>query len=150
MPTTEETTKCDCENDHALVREAASHLGRMRPKPKRKWSGWIGEIRSYRNMPIRLASGQKAHVFGVRRGHLVYTLEPDGPAGDFDSIRVLWGVVPASSVEIIKDEHASTLGRLKRGKRERPSEAKARAARANGRMPCRPGRRRGRPRLSRL
>jgi hypothetical protein len=141
-----EPSTIQCENDRALIREAASHLGRMPRRPKRKWSGWIGEVRSYRNMRVRLADGQIVYVFGTRRGHLVYTLEPDGPAGDFDSIRILWGVVPASTVEIIRNEHAVTLGRLKRGVRERPSEAKARAACENGRKPCREGVTRGRPR----
>jgi hypothetical protein len=54
-------------------------------------------------------------------------------------------MVAASAVQIIKNEHAVLLGRLKAGTVERRSELKIVTARANGRMPARRGPR-GRPR----
>jgi hypothetical protein len=57
-----------------------------------------------------------------------------------------WGVIRANQVQVIKNEAAILLGRFKKGIFERKSEAKASAARSNGAKPCRPGRKRGRPR----
>jgi len=51
-------------------------------------------------------------------------------------------------VRLFRHHSAIILGSLKAGKKERPSEAKANAARRNGLMPCRAGLRRGRPRHS--
>jgi hypothetical protein len=76
----------------------------------------------------------------VRRGW-VYVLTPDEPefAGRiFDRYR-------ADEVQVHRVPEAQILGHLKAGVRERPSARKAAACRANGKCPCRPGKRRGRP-----
>lgn len=124
------------------VANAARSLARL---CRKRWSGWLGETRSYRGMAVLLPSGKLAHVFGVLRGQVVVTNEPDGLAGDPTTAGALWRVVPARDVQIIKNPQAAALARLKRGVREKKSERKARAARANGCQPCAPGRRRGRP-----
>jgi hypothetical protein len=54
-------------------------------------------------------------------------------------------VVPATNLTVLPNPAAAILGRMKRGKREKPSAAKKATAIKNGRMPCRAGRNRGRP-----
>jgi hypothetical protein len=56
------------------------------------------------------------------------------------------GIFRPHEVQIFKLPAAQLLGSLKRGIKERASEKKRRACRSNGMRPCRPGRRRGRPR----
>lgn len=131
-----------------VARTAAAALARLPRKNKRRWLGWLTDkIRAYRNMAIELPGGQRAYAFGVRRRQAVYTLEVDGFVGDPYTAGVTWGVISARLVRVPKNKHAVALGRLKRGVREQKSEAKIRAARANGRAPVRHGRRpRGRPR----
>jgi len=76
----------------------------------------------------------------VRRGW-VYIVLPDAPEFQgrfFDRYR-------SEDVQIFRSPEAALLGRRKRGKKERPSKRKAKAARANGCKPCQFGRRRGRP-----
>jgi hypothetical protein len=128
-----------------LVSAAARQLARLPRRPKRRWSGWIGDVRSHRDMPILLPNGRRAWVFGAQRNKVVFT---------FDKGRLLatltpaqrWGVLPADQVQVIKNESAVLLGRLKRGVIEVKSEAKAASARHNGRQPPKPGSRgRGRP-----
>ena len=128
------------------VSSAARQLASLPRRKKRIWSGWLDDqTRAYRNMRIELPGGEPVYVFGVLRGRLVFTRVPNGPAGDPDEAGQSWGVVPASAVQIIPNQHAVVLGRLKAGTRERPSVLKAATARRNGAMPARRGRR-GRPR----
>ncbi len=54
--------------------------------------------------------------------------------------------VPANDVEPVALPAARLLGAMKSGVKERPSKMKAASSRRNGASPCRPGRRRGRPR----
>jgi hypothetical protein len=129
----------------AQVAEAARRLARLPRRLKRRWSGWIGPIRSYRGMVVRLPSGREVCALGARRGQVPFTSQPDGLLGALDGLGRDWGVVPAHLVEIVKNPAAVLLGAQKAGKRERPSVAKVNAARLNGLVPCRPGRRRGRP-----
>ena len=129
------------------IGEAARQLARLPRRPKRIWSGWLNDrVRTYRNMPIELLCGDRVYAFGARRGKVVYVREPNMCAGDPDEAGRSWGVVPAGAVEVVRNPHAVLLGRLKAGTSERPSALKAAAARANGRLLPRPGRRRGRPR----
>jgi hypothetical protein len=128
------------------ISEAARQIARLPRRPKR-WSGWIGDVRSYRNMRVELPGGDQVFVFGVLRGWLIYSREPDGPAGDPDSSSTSWGVLPASAVKIVKNGQAILLGRRKRGIKEQSSPLKITTARANGRQPPGPGRKRGRPKL---
>ena len=131
----------------ASVREisaAASALAKW-PRSPKIWSGYIGDKRAFRNMPILLPKGRQAWVFFARHQRVMFTVEPDGPIGTVDGVGTSWGMVAASAVQIIKNEHAVLLGRLKAGTVERRSELKIATARANGRMPARRGPR-GRPR----
>lgn len=127
---------------------AARALAQMPRRPKRIWSGWINDsTRAYRNMAVVLPGNRIAFVFGVLRGRLVFTLQPGVCAGNPDEAGRSWGVVSASSVRVVRNEHAVLLGHRKRGVCERSSELKIATARANGRQPPRAGRRpRGRPR----
>jgi hypothetical protein len=128
------------------VSTAARQLARLPRRPKRAWSGWINDrTRAYRNMPVKLPGNRNAFVFGVLRGRLVFTLQPGMCPGDPDEAERNWGVVPASSVQVIKNEHAVALGRRKAGVKEQFSPSKIAAARRNGRLPPKAGRRRGRP-----
>ncbi len=144
-----EVEKTESGEEPERISEAASALGRLPRHPKRRWSGWLNDrVRTYRNMRVALPSGEQVYVFGARRGLLVYVREPNLCAGDPDEAGRSWGVVPASSVQVTKNEHAVLLGSQKHGVRECPSALKAISARANGRQPPRAGRRRGRPRRS--
>lgn len=126
------------------VSAAASALAKLPRRPKRKWSGWLGRIHTYRNMRIILPSGEIAFVAGVLRGKCVFTFDEGKLIGGFDGEPFRWGVIPAREVQILKNPAAQLLGRKKRGVKERLSSLKAKTARRNGKMPCREGRRRGR------
>ena len=139
-----ETEKTVSGNEPQRISEAARQLARLPRRPKR-WSGWLNDrVRTYRNMRLVLPGNRIAFVFGVLRGRVVYTREANTCAGDPDEAGRSWGVVPASKVQIVKNEHAVLLGRLKRGVRKRRSPLKAASARRNGSMPARRGQR-GRP-----
>jgi hypothetical protein len=128
---------------------AAAALAR-RPRTRKIWSGWIGSTRSYCGMPIRLlATGENVFAFGALRGRVVWSRERGDLTDPIGGAGIDWGVVRSSGVEIDQNPHAAILGRLKAGKVERQSEAKARAARLNGSTPCGPGKRRGRQRAAR-
>ena len=128
-----------------LVSAAARQLARLPRRAVRRWSGWLtDDVRSFRNMRVRLPGSAEAFIFGVLRRRLVYTREPDGLLGDTAGVGKSWGVVRADQVQIIKNEHAVTLGKRKAGVREAFSQRKAQAARRNGAMPTRRGQR-GRP-----
>jgi hypothetical protein len=133
--------------DASQITEAAQELARLPRRPKRRWSGWIGSVRSYRNMPAHLTDGRVVYVYGARRGRVVFTSQPDGPIGSKQGLLRDWGVLPASQVVLAKNEAAVALGRLKKGVREIKSVDKVSAARRNGAKPCRPGKKRGRPRI---
>ncbi len=129
------------------ISAAASALAKLSRSPK-IWSGYIGNKRAFRDMPIMLPSGRQAWVLFARHQKVMFTAEPDGPIGPVDGIGTSWGMVAASAVQIIKNEHAVTLGKRKAGVKETPSPRKAAAARRNGLKPCRAGQRCGRPRRS--
>ncbi len=128
------------ETRQAEVRAAAQSLAGLRGV-KRRLSGYVGSVRPRVGQPILVGEGVKAFFGGARRGQVLFFLD-----ADHRMERGRWGVVRATSVTILKNESASALGREKRGRVERKSELKARTSRANGRLPCRSGRRRGRPR----
>ncbi|HEY6180863.1 MAG TPA: hypothetical protein VIW67_01390, partial [Terriglobales bacterium] len=58
---------------------------------------------------------------------------------------VQFALFRADQVRVLKSPAAVLLGSLKRGIKEQPSEKKRLACRRNGLRPCKPGRRRGRP-----
>ena len=128
-----------------LISAAARQLASLPRRGARRWSGWLAnDVRSYRNMRIQIPGGDQVFVFGVLRGRLVYTREENGPVGNTGDVGTSWGVTPAKNVEVVRNQHAVLLGRLKAGTVERRSALKIATARANGQMPARRGRR-GRP-----
>lgn len=132
------------EDRRTVLRSAAQTLASLPRgvKPKRKLSGFVQGVRVYRDQPILLADGSRAFALGARRGQLIFfcdiphLMEPGR-----------WGVVPAATVTLLKNEAAVALGRAKRGRKERTSALKVQTARMNGRCPCRRGTR-GRPRTA--
>jgi len=132
--------------DPALVAQAARSLASLPRRPRRRWSGLIGRVRSYRNMPIQLPDGRVVYALGARRGRVAYTSQPDGPIGSLDGVGRDWGVIRADLVAVVKNPMALILGARKRGVCEVPTAAKAAACRVNGCRPVHAGRRRGRPR----
>lgn len=126
------------------VTQAARQLAGLPRGPKR-WSGMIHGRRAFRGMPVKLSTGWTVFVYGAVRGQVSYSYEAGGLVGNPFEAGLTWGVAPVAKVQFIKNEAAVALGRAKKGVRERKSLAKAAAARINGLMPCRPGRRRGRP-----
>ncbi|MDB6016337.1 MAG: hypothetical protein JWR19_826 [Pedosphaera sp.] len=132
------------------IYKAAQSIARLPRRRKTKWSGFIGRVRSFRDMVVRLPTGEQVYVYGTLRGKIIYTRDrgilEDGPNG----VGVRWDVVSAGEVKIVKNWNAILLGSLKRGRRECPSVLKAEAARNNGRKPVSAGHRpRGRPRKNR-
>jgi hypothetical protein len=128
------------------IRQAARELARLPRNVRRRSNGYIGQVPVRRNQRIILPSGQLVYAYGVTRRKLVWTSRATGPNTDSSDDNWAFGAVDADQVRLVKDPNAIILGRLKTGVRERASEAKRRAARANGLNACRPGRRRGRPR----
>lgn len=130
----------------AEISEAARALGKLR-EFKKRWSGYVNGQRVWRGREIELPDGRRAFVYGALRGTVAWSLQPvgalycpDGPHG--------FGATRQELIILVRNAHAQLLGRRKRGVRERPSKAKAAAARINGRMPPRSGSRpRGRPRM---
>jgi hypothetical protein len=129
---------------------AARSLARLPRHPKRVRSGWIGPVRTFVDMPIRLPDDRQAYLWGALRGKVVFVRKPGGVLVDgFDGARGSreWGVLPADQVQIIRNDAARLLGAQKAGKRERPSARKAASCRLNAVKAPRPGSRaRGRPR----
>ena len=130
----------------AALTAAARALAKRPRRVKRKWSGFAQGERVWRNREIELPDGRRAFIYGALRGKVGWSLHPIGMPMDNDHLGN-WGVSPQHAVRLVRNPNAQMLGRRKAGIRERPSAAKAEAARVNGQMPPRPGSRpRGRPR----
>ncbi|HEY3855688.1 MAG TPA: hypothetical protein VGO67_14965 [Verrucomicrobiae bacterium] len=139
---TEDLQQTKCVPTRDEVRSAAQQLATL-PRGRKKWSGWLNDReRIWRDRKV-LVDGQPAFAYGALRGQVVYFR--DVPR-EMESGR--WGVVAANRVRVWRNPAAQLLGRLKAGRKERPSLLKAEAARRNGKMPCREGKRRGRKRRS--
>jgi hypothetical protein len=131
---------------------AASVLGRQRAgytrnrgrsKPRR-WTGYLGDgTRAWFGQRVFLPNGTLGFICAVLRGEVVARWD------DPHSVEaVQFGLFQADEVRPYHLPAARLMGQAKLGTQERKSERKARAARINGRMPTRPGRRRGRPRAA--
>lgn len=132
-PTKTESARPSAENGNAAARLLA-----MEPRPRqRKWTGEFNGQRVRRRTMFKLPNGDILPAVLILRGK-VYVFREDS-----DQFIERYS---CSEVRPVKNPAAVLLGRLKRGKREAPSERKATTARINGAMPCRPGKRRGRPR----
>jgi len=123
------------------ISAAASELA-QRTRPRiRKWTGVLRGERLRRRSLVQVPTGETLPAYLVTRGKVIVMRSPSA-AGKFMER------FDESEVIRIKNSAAVTLGRLKRGVRERPSAAKAASSRVNGCKPPRPGRRRGRPRTA--
>lgn len=127
-----------------LPSEAGRALARRLRRVRKKWSGFLHGQRTWRGREIELPDGTPAFLYGALRGQAVWSFDPDRLLGG-EGEPFQWGVLPADLIRLRKNPHAQALGAMKRGVRERRSEAKRQAAIKNGRRPCRPGRIRGRP-----
>jgi hypothetical protein len=143
-----ETPPFDASAASHQVSAAARALASLPRRPRRHWSGWLDpknpDSRIWRGRRIVLPNFEVCYAYGCTRNKVVWSRHDQGLQGGFCGEPFEWGVLPASAVRPWKNPHAVALGRQKRGIHEKPSLAKQNAARANGRRPTRPGRRRGR------
>ena len=119
----------------------AATLLAQRPHPrKRKWTGVLNGERVRRNTLVAVPTGEVLRAILILRGWVYVIRSPDEPDRFMERFK-------ASEVRRIANPAAQVLGSLKRGVRERPSEAKRRACLSNCSKPPRAGKRpRGRPR----
>lgn len=131
---------------------AASVLGRLRmgytrnrgrAKPRR-WTGFLDDgCRAWFGRRVLLPDGTVGSICAVIRGQAVARWD-DPHCIEGARLRLF----KAADLRPYRLPAAVVLGKSKKGVKETPSERKAQAARINGRMPTRPGRRRGRPRAA--
>jgi hypothetical protein len=128
---------------------AASVLGGLRVgyrrnrgrKKPRRWTGYLADgSRAWFGQRVLLPNGTVGYICAVLRGQVVARW--DDPKC---LLGVRFGLFKTPDVQRLRHPAAVLMGKSKAGITERPSERKAAAARINGRMPTRPGRRRGRP-----
>jgi hypothetical protein len=129
---------------------AAAELGRLRKgyrrnrhrKKLKTWTGYLADgQRAWRGLRVILPNGRIALIYGVVRGWVGVTWDDPAAREGLGMARLR-----VEEVTPYKLPAAVALGRGKRGKKERPSIAKRLAAQANGCMPTRSGKKRGRPR----
>ncbi len=139
-------SKAAKETESAITQEQASEAGRALAElprcQQRKWTGWLRGEHCWRGRLLLLPNDEIAPLIWCSRGRVLLQNVKDLSFRDW----MLWGARRAHEVAVWKTPAARLLGSLKAGKTERKSELKAASARRNGRMPCRPGRSRGRPR----
>jgi hypothetical protein len=139
-----------------LLKEAASQAGQalairrriaLRPSgpDQRRWTGVVFGRRAWVGQPVILPDKSVGWIKQAQAGYVcvrtcAFELE----------IGAVHDYMEAIALKPYRLPEAVLLGRLKRGKRERASAAKAAASRRNGAMPVKPGNRpRGRLRMSR-
>lgn len=121
---------------------AATVLGSLPKKQRKKWSGWIGQDHFWRGRRVVLPDGHVAEVYGVVRQQVIARWHDPHSV---DPVKV--AVFNAGDVQAFKVPAAVALGRYKRGVRERRSALKAETSPINGCAPPKAGSRpRGRPR----
>ena len=128
----------------AELTAAGRVLARLPRKQAKQWTGFLGGQRSWRGRLVRTPVGDVLPLVMSNRGRVLLS-HPDFETLPITELRnrTIW---KADQVGLAKHPAAVALGRSKRGTKERPSALKQATARANGLRPCRPGRRRGRPR----
>jgi len=124
------------------ISAAARHLASLPRKRRKRWTGWLHGRHTHWGQLVELPDGRLAPLTWANRGR-VLVLNPDSEP---DNESFPWVALWERDVKLHRNPAAVALGKLKRGVAERPSEIKAASARKNGSMPCRPGKRRGRPR----
>ena len=128
---------------------AGAALRRLRSEPRpqasKRWTGRIGHgRRGFIGQTVVLPDRSLGRLLAARRG---WTCVAHVDPFSVWSNRISY--VPANDVQPYKHPCAVALGRLKAGRREKLSKAKARACRRNGHLPPRKGSRpRGRPRAT--
>jgi hypothetical protein len=130
------------------VSEAARQLARLPRNQPRKMTGWLHGQHCWRGRLLALPNGEVAPLLWCSRGRVVLSGYRDDPLVDEHTEFVnhlRWVARREHDVQLHKLPQAALLGSRKAGIKERPSLRKQEAARANGRLPPRPGRSRGRP-----
>ncbi len=130
--------------DPAQVAQAARSLARLPRNQPRRLTGWLHGEHCWRGRLLVLADGEIAPLLWCSRGRVLLRNHREMEWPDF----LRWGGRREPDVRFHKCPEAVLLGSLKAGVKERPSRRKQEAARRNGLCPCRPGKARGRPRVS--
>lgn len=131
----------------ALIRKASASLAarrrlhRLREQEPTSWTGFWDGKRVARGQGVVLPCGGIGHVVAIQRGQAMIIREAPFTIGEREIM-----LLPVTDLKRYRLPSAALLGSLKAGVKERPSETKRAACRANGCRPCRPGRKRGRPR----
>ena len=119
----------DLQRGEVLLPSAAGHALQRRAGQPRRRTGKVHGRWMFRDQPIRLGNGLLVYIYAALRGRVAWNAAP----GDEREIGPgKCGVAKIDEVGLAKLPAAVSLGRLKRGVRERPSELKAAAARRNG------------------
>lgn len=120
---------------------AAKRLAAHRWKLRHRLTGTIGGQRVWQHQTVAMPDGSEARLVFAHRGRVLVSV---GDVLSIDESKIIPS--RAHEITLISNPSAVVLGRLKRGKLERPSQQKVEACRRNGSRPVRPGsRRRGRP-----
>jgi hypothetical protein len=138
--------KSDCAPDPQSITAAARQMAKRPRKRRRRWTGWLHGEHCWRGRLVVLPDGEIAPLLWCNRGRVLLWFYRDMTFQEY----LLWAGRREHDVRLYRTPEAVLLARRKTGKKERKSEAKARACRANGLKPCRPGKRRGRPRVRAL
>gem|GEM_PF-1934161 len=147
--------------DRSQVTQAARALACLPRKQPRKLTGWLHGQQCWHGRLVSFPDGVIGKLVWANRGRVLVYCESveEGVNVDVNDFcewqknydeRLLHFAARERDVQLFKRPEAALLGSLKRGVRERRSELKAATARANGLMPPRAGRSRGRPRKSTL
>lgn len=121
---------------------AATVLGSMPKKQRKKWTGWIGHDHFWRGRRVVLPNGRVGEIYGVVRQQAVVRWHDPHALNPMQA-----AIFDTHDLRVYRLPAAIALGRCKRGVRERASAIKALTSRLNGNLPPRPSsRRRGRPR----
>ncbi len=123
------------------ISAAAQQLARL-PRHRKRWTGWLHGQHCWRGQLVVSPGGEVVPLIWCSRGRVLLRNIYDLPFREW----LIWGARREHEVTLFKHPSAVSLGQMKRGVRERKSEAKARTARINGSRPTGNGRRRGRPR----
>lgn len=129
------------------ISQAASALARLPRNQNRRYTGWLRGKHCWRGRLLVLPNGEIAPLLWCSRGKVVlsgYRYDPlvDKHTEFLNYLR--WVARREADVRLHKSPQAVLLGSRKSGIKEHPSLRKQEAARANGSMPTRRGRR-GRP-----
>ena len=117
---------------------------RRRSRRRRRLGATAPDWHGYRDQQVIMPSGDVWFLYGALRGKAIVRPERGKLPGGWGDGAFRWTVIPASRIGRYVNPAAQVLGRAKLGRKETPSLLKAAAARRNGSMPCRGGRRRGR------